>query len=86
MKKTLIIAMVLIASLNLKAQDQIKGKVVEQMEDGTEVPRYKDPPSSHLIFEILTHIDKNKTSVVIITKEIFLKSCFITSTKLQFIY
>lgn len=38
MKKTLIIAIVLIASLNLKAQDQIKGKVVEQMEDGTEVP------------------------------------------------
>ena len=38
MKKILIIAMVLIASLNLKAQNQIKGKVVEQMEDGTEVP------------------------------------------------
>ncbi len=38
MKEIIIVAILLIASLNLKAQNQIKGKVVEQLEDGTEVP------------------------------------------------
>ncbi|MBT5615753.1 MAG: TonB-dependent receptor [Flavobacteriales bacterium] len=38
MKKTLIIAMVLIATINTKAQEKIKGRVVELMEDGNETP------------------------------------------------
>ena len=38
MKKMLIVAMVLIATINIKAQNQIKGKVVEQMENGSETP------------------------------------------------
>ncbi len=38
MKKILIIAMVLIATINTKAQEKIKGKVVELMEDGNEMP------------------------------------------------
>ena len=38
MKKIIIIAIVLIASLNAKAQNQIIGKVVETVKDGSEVP------------------------------------------------
>jgi outer membrane receptor protein involved in Fe transport len=38
MKKTLIIAMVLIVTINSKAQKNIKGNVFEQMEDSTKVP------------------------------------------------
>ena len=38
MKKTLIIAMVLIETINTKAQEIIKGRVVELMEDGNETP------------------------------------------------
>ena len=38
MKKTLIIAMVLIAIINTKAQKNIKGNVFEQMEDSTKIP------------------------------------------------
>jgi outer membrane receptor protein involved in Fe transport len=38
MKKIIGIAIVLIATLNLKAQNQIKGRVVEKMEDGKELP------------------------------------------------
>ena len=38
MKKILIIAMVLIATINTKAQEKIKGRVVELMEDGNETP------------------------------------------------
>ena len=38
MKKIIGLSIVLIVSLNLKAQNQIKGKIVEQLEDGTEVP------------------------------------------------
>jgi len=38
MKKILIIAIVLIANINIQAQNQIKGKVVEQIENGSEVP------------------------------------------------
>jgi len=38
MKKIIIIAIVLIASLNTKAQNQIIGKVIEIVKDGSEVP------------------------------------------------
>ena len=38
MKKIIIIAIVLIASLNTKAQNQIIGKVVEIIKDGSELP------------------------------------------------
>ena len=38
MKKIIIIAIVLIASLNTKAQEYIKGKVVEIVRDGSELP------------------------------------------------
>ena len=38
MKKIIIIAIVLIASLNTKAQNQIIGKVVEIVKDGSELP------------------------------------------------
>jgi len=38
MKKMLIVAMVLIATVNTKAQEKIKGRVVEIMEDGDETP------------------------------------------------
>jgi outer membrane receptor for ferrienterochelin and colicins len=37
MKKILIVAMVLIATVNTKAQEKIKGRVVEQLQDGSEV-------------------------------------------------
>ena len=37
MKKILIVAMVLIATVNTKAQEKIKGRVVELMEDGNEI-------------------------------------------------
>ena len=38
MKKILIVAMVLFATINTKAQEKIKGRVVELMEDGNETP------------------------------------------------
>jgi hypothetical protein len=38
MKKILIVAMVLFATINTKAQEKIKGRVVELMEDGSETP------------------------------------------------
>ena len=38
MKKIIIVAIVLFANTNIKAQNQIKGKVVEQMENGSETP------------------------------------------------
>ena len=38
MRKIIIIAIVLFANTNIKAQDQIKGKVVEQLENGSETP------------------------------------------------
>lgn len=38
MKKIILIAMVLIATVNTKAQEKIKGRVVEKLENGTESP------------------------------------------------
>lgn len=38
MKKIFIFAIILIVSINIKAQNQIKGKVVEKIENGSEVP------------------------------------------------
>jgi outer membrane receptor for ferrienterochelin and colicins len=38
MRKVIMIAIVLIATINTKAQNKIKGRVVEQLKDGSEIP------------------------------------------------
>ena len=38
MKKLIVLALVLFATINLKAQDQIKGKVLEISNDGKIIP------------------------------------------------
>ena len=60
MKKILIVAIVLIASINTKAQKKIKGNVFEQMEDSTKVP------ISFLEFHQMKHLLLKKLKCLIL--------------------